>query len=121
MVDIFLPRLDPRKAESRRNRFSKLARTSLGSEYVIHIDETGGQQVLYMKFQDMPENNSADFGLEFGISGPQLHGLAREFEAAPKQFRNAQANANSSPKGSRFVVAGKLYDVKKVENAISKA
>lgn len=110
----FLPRQDPFKAQRRYHRFSQVGRISIGSEYVVHIDEGGNHQVLFMKFQDMP-TDAEQFGLDLVASGPMLYGLVAEFNSPPKQYRDAQANARSAPRGSRFVVRARLYDVKKVD------
>lgn len=116
MADHFLPRRNPTLAQDRYRKFSQAARIAIGSEYVVHIAEDGSQQVLYMKFQDMPE--TIDLGIEVAgvTSGPRIWGRVEEFERVPKQYRSGSASQKSRMAGSRFVIHGKVYDAKKVEN-----
>ena len=111
----FLPKVSPDIAVDRYRKFSRAARLAIGSDYVVHIADDGSQQVLFMKFQDMPE--PVDMGLELGaaVTTLRLWGMVEEFEAVPKQYRNGSASQNSQVKGSRFAIHGKVYDAKKVD------
>ena len=111
----FLPKVSPTVAADRYRKFSQAGRIGIGSEYVIHIAHDGSQQVLFMKFQDMPEGGAGGLDISMVASGPRLWGMVEEFEAVPKIYRSGSASALSQTKGSRFVVHAKVYDAKKVD------
>lgn len=111
----FLPKVSPAVASERYRKFSRAGRVAIGSEYVVHIADDGSQQVLFMKFQDMPEVVDAGMGLALVAAGPKLWGMVEEFERAPKQYRSGSASEKSVQRGSRFVVHGVVYDAKKVD------
>lgn len=115
MTDIWLPKVAPMVSEERWAKMSRAGRLAIGSSYVIHLSADGGQQVLFMKFQDMPE--ILNIGSEIGVhaSGPMLWGLSCEFHMSPAIYRDGGDSPNNKGRGSQFVVGALVYNVSSVE------
>jgi hypothetical protein len=85
----------------------------VSGEHVKHCPTDGGEQMVVMHYQYIPED--ANIGPEFKLSGtnPVLWGCAEHFEMVPDIFKCG--NAAKPDKGSQFEVRGIKYDVKCVE------
>lgn len=111
----FLPKIDPELSERRFAHHSRAARVAVGSSYVVHLPDDGSQQVLYMKFTDMPEDIQMGIELSAVSSDPKLTGLVREFRVPPKQYRSGGDHPGQGKRGSQIAANGILWDVKKVD------